>query len=261
MTPRRRIGLPARAPLALALALGFATPAALPAPEEIQVYLDDLTTPGRFGLDLHNNYAVSASTTPDYDGARPPDHVYRLTPELYYGLSPRLELGLYLLTALDRGNEWHVDGAKVRLKYVAPHAAADGAFWGLNVEAGKSDPAVAEQPWNYELKGIFGERLGRWLLAFNVNVDSALSSHGGPASLELDTRLGYGLSEATEIALEAYDELGTLTSLGGLRDLSQMLYAVVDTDLKACDLSVGLGRGLTAASDAWVVKVIVGFHF
>jgi hypothetical protein len=231
------------------------------APEEIQVYLDDLTMPGHFGLDVHNNYAWHASQVPEYDGARPPDHAYRLTPEFYYGLTPSLELGVYVLTAYDRGHDWHVDGEKLRLKYVAPHDGSQGAFWGLNLEAGRTDVAVAERPWNYELKGIVGERVGRWLVAFNANLDSALSSHGGPATLELDTRVGFGVGGATQIALEAYDELGPVSGPGRLHARSQVLYAVLDTDLEACDLIVGIGRGLTAASDGWVAKAIVGFHF
>jgi hypothetical protein len=259
VSARGASGSPARGALALGLAL--AAPAAWPAAEEIQVYLDDLTAPGRFGLDVHNNYAVRASETPDYDGGRPPDHVYRLTPEFYYGLAPSFELGFYVLTAVDRGHEWHVDGEKLRLKYVAPHDESQGAFWGLNLEIGRSDLAVAERPWNYELKGIFGERFGRWLVAFNLNADSALSSHGGPAMLEFDTRVGYSVSHSTQVALEAYDELGAVSGPGGLHGRSQMLYAVVDSDLKVCDLSAGIGRGLTAASDTWVVKAIVGFHF
>ena len=40
-----------------------------------------------------------------------------------------------------------------------------------------------------------------------------------------------------------------------------MLYVVVDTDVKFCDLNFGFGRGLMAASDGWVVKAIFGFHF
>jgi hypothetical protein len=251
----------AAAGAALALGLVLAAPGAWPAPEEIQVYLDDLTAPGHFGLDIHNNLALRASDLPDYDGARPPDHVYRLTPEFYYGLSPTVELGVYVLTAFDRGHEWHVDGGKIRLKYVAPHDETSGPFWGLNLEVGRSDRAVAERPWNYELKGIVGERLGRWLLAANVNVDSALSSHGGPASLELDTRLGYAISHSTQVALEAYDELGPLSAPGALPARSHVLYLVVDSDLGPCDLSAGIGRGLTGASDGWVLKAIIGFHF
>jgi hypothetical protein len=251
----------ARALAGLLLGLLLAPLAVRAAPEEIQIYLDDLTAPGHFGLDVHNNYAWRASDRPDYDGARPPDHVYRLTPEFYYGLTPSFELGVYLLTAFDRGHDGHVDGEKLRLKYVAPHDETRGAFWGLNLEVGRSDLAVAERPWNYELKAILGERFGRWLVAVNVNVDSALSSHGGPAALELDTRVGYAVSQLSQVAIEAYDELGPLSGPGSLPARSHVLYVVVDTDLRLCDLSVGLGRGLTAAADGWVAKAIIGFHF
>jgi len=34
------------------------------APEEIQVYLDDLVGTGNFGTDVHNNYVVSGIETP-----------------------------------------------------------------------------------------------------------------------------------------------------------------------------------------------------
>src|SRR5579863_8539733 len=44
------------------------------APEEIQVYLDDLVGTGNFGMDVHNNYVVSGSETPDYPGGETPDH-------------------------------------------------------------------------------------------------------------------------------------------------------------------------------------------
>ena len=33
---------------------------AFAAPEEIQVYLDEFAEPGKFGLDFHTNYVLSA---------------------------------------------------------------------------------------------------------------------------------------------------------------------------------------------------------
>ena len=70
------------------------------APEEIQVYLDDLRAPGQLGVDVHNNFVVSGRSTPDYPGEQAPAKVYRLTPEFAYGLSKTTELGLYLLLSL-----------------------------------------------------------------------------------------------------------------------------------------------------------------
>ena len=83
--------------LAALAALTVSNPA-LPAPEEIQVYLDDLTKPGHFGADLHNSFALSGNRTPDYPGALQTHHTYRFTPEIYYGVSDTFEIGLYLLT-------------------------------------------------------------------------------------------------------------------------------------------------------------------
>lgn len=82
-----------RLALALLAGLAFAAPAAHAASEEIQVYLDDLSAPGQFGVDVHNNYVISGAKQPTYVGERPPNHVYRLTPEFYYGITKSLELG------------------------------------------------------------------------------------------------------------------------------------------------------------------------
>ena len=147
---------------AIALALAVATfgllaipSPALAAPEEIQVYLDDATAPGKFGLDVHNNVALSGIRDAEYPGARPANHVYRLTPEFYYGIAPGLELGAYLLTARDADGGVHVDGAKMRLKYIAPHDEKQGSFWGVNLEVGLGRGLTsASDPW--VLKAIVG---------------------------------------------------------------------------------------------------------
>ena len=83
--------------------LALISAACIAAREEIQVYLDDVTQPGRFGTDLHNNFVISGSSTRDYEGAIAPRHVYRFTPEFYYGVNNTLELGLYLLTTIRPG--------------------------------------------------------------------------------------------------------------------------------------------------------------
>ena len=133
------------------------------APEEIQVYIDDMTPPGSFGTDVHNNYVVSGSGTPEYPGAEPPAHVYRLTPEFYYGFSDTIELGLYALTTTQPGGPPNFDGAKVRVKYIAPHDTEQGPFWGANLEIGDTSLRVSPEPWGTELKGIYGYRSEPWL--------------------------------------------------------------------------------------------------
>jgi hypothetical protein len=256
-----------RAPLvvviaALSVIVSAVTLPCRAAPDEIQVYLDDLTKPGHFGIDYHNNYVASGSTVPEYEGAQPPNHVYRLTPELYYGLSKTAELGLYILSALSPDNHLTLDGAKLRGKYIAPHDETQGPFWGANLEIGWTDRRFAEEPWNFELKGIYGLRTGLWTFAFNLNLDGSLSGPiGNNLSLEVAFKLAYQTAAGYQVGFESYNDLGPLRNLGHLGQQSQILYAVLDTEFRGLDLNLGIGRGLTPASDRWVVKFIVGARY
>jgi len=245
-----------------AISLGIVSGTAAGAPEEIQIYMDDLSKPGHFGMDVHNSFVMSGSSTPDYPGAQPPNHVYRLTPEFYYGLSDTFELGLYLLTTSAAGNSPNYDGAKIRLKYVAPHDETTGSFLGVNLEIGKTSLRVSETPWNFELKGIYGYRSGRWTFAVNPNFDGTLSGPvNSPVSLDVDTKTAYMTDAGYQVGVETYNELGPLRNLGRLNQLSQTVYGVIDTQVGKFDLNAGIGRGLTTASDRWLFKFIVGTHF
>jgi len=248
---------------ACALALSLVGAPALAAPEEIQVYLDDLVGTGNFGTDVHNNYVVSGSEVPDYPGAEAPDHLYRLTPEFYYGLSDTLELGLYVLTTRQPGRDPTFDGPKLRIKFIAPHDEQQGAFWGANLEIGDTSLRVSPEPWGTELKGIYGYRWPRWLFAVNTNLDwTSTRAFGGPVSLDVDTKLAYTTDAGYQLGFESYDELGEASDLGHLDRNSETLYAVLDTDLgKGMDLDAGIGRGLNPTSDRWILKFILGFHF
>ena len=249
------------AAVAVLAALLSVSPRSHAAAEEIQVYLDDLSAPGQFGLDVHNNDVFSGDKSPSYPGEQPPFHVYRLTPEFYYGLSDTLELGAYLLSTRDPAGAVHFDGEKLRLKFIAPHDEKAGLFWGANLEVGRSDLRVAERPWNAELKGILGYRTGPWLLAVNPNLDWSLSAHGGPATTEVDLKIAYELRPGTQIGVETYDELGPVTAPSSLHANSHVPYLAYDGDFGRFDVNVGIGHGLTGASDQWVFKFIIGTHF
>lgn len=238
-----------------------ATLPAQAAPEEIQVYMDDMSAPGQFGLDVHNNFVLSGAAAPSYPGQAPPQHMYRLTPEFYYGLSKSLELGVYLLATRDAQGDAHFDGSKVRIKYIAPHDASDGVFWGLNLEAGKTSIRVSAMPWNVELKGILGVRSGPWTFALNPNLDSSPSKGGGPVLASLDAKAAYSVTEKTQLGVEIYNELGPLSHPQAFNKNSKTLYAVLDQEIVGLDVNAGIGRGLTPDAERWVMKLIVGTHF
>jgi hypothetical protein len=248
--------------LVASMSLSLYSATAAGASEEIQVYMDDLSKAGRFGLDVHNNFVMSGSGTPEYSGAQPPNHIYRLTPEFYYGISDNFELGLYLLTTTSPGALPNYDGEKVRLKYIAPHDETQGFFWGANLEIGKTSLRVSQAPWNAQLKGIYGYRSGRWTYAGNANFDWSLSGQvSSPVAFEIDSKIAYQTHSGYHVGVESYNELGPVRHVGQFNQRGQTLYAVVDTTLGKFDLNAGIGRGLTTTSDRWLLKFIVGTHF
>ena len=235
--------------------------AAFAAPEEIQVYLDDLRAPNQLGVDLHTNFVLSGRSTSDYSGERPPAKVFRTTPEFAFGLSPTTELGLYFLSTRGADGRVYGDGVKARIKYIAPHDIEAGLFWGANLEIGRSSKRVSETAWNAEIKGILGYRTGPWTLAINPNIDWSLSQSGSPATVQVDLKVNYTVESKTQIGVESYNEFGPIRNLSTSVTNSRILFAVVDRDFGGFDLNAGLGRGISQAADKWVVKFILGTNF
>ena len=244
----------------LAAALALTAGPALAADEEIQVYMDEMNAPGKFGLDVHTNYVLSGDGGVDDPGLQSALHRLRITPEWSYGLTPDIELGLYLpLMTLDRDGRFAADGIKGRIKFIAPKAAGQDWFWGLNLEVGRVSHVLDVNPWNAELKAIGGMRKGPWTLAFNGNLDWTISGpRPAPASLDFDTKLSYRLRPDFAVGLESYNGLGSFRRFGRFGENDQALYGVIDTGLGKWDLNIGLGHSYGAARDGWTAKVIIG---
>jgi len=234
--------------------------AANAAPEEIQVYLDEMRDPGTFGLDVHNNYVVSGDPIADYTGEQQSVHRYRVTPELAYGVTRYLELGLYLpLATLDRDVRFHVDGVKVRVKFIAPRTSDQHWFWGANFEIGGVDRELDINPFNAELKGILGFREGRWIAGFNLNLDFKVEGPASaPPSLELDTKLGYRVAEKVALGFESYNGAGETRSLVNFARAQQSTFAIVDASIGNWDLDLGIGVGYSTNPDEIIAKAIIG---
>lgn len=246
--------------LAIVLVTLAAATQALAAPEEIQVYMDEMNQPGQFGLDVHSNYVSTGALTDDYPGQQQSLHRLRVTPEFSYGLTPNLELGLYVpLATLDRQDHVSADGVKFRLKYIAPRPETQKLFYGLNFEIGRVGHKLDQNPWNAELKGIVGTRRGRWTLALNGNIDFKVDGPASsPASLDIDTKLAYALTKSLSIGVENYNGVGEFRSLGNFAHSNQAGFVVIDKNLGHWDLNLGVGSGYGSNPDRLTVKLILG---
>src|SRR5262245_51049606 len=146
--------------------------------DEIQVYADDISKRGEFGLEWHLNTTPEGRTKPDYPGEITNNHGFRFTPEFSYGLTSDVELGLYLPMLVDGSGDYHFVGVKYRLKWlpIRPKDDAEGWFLGTNTELSRVGYKFSESPWTTELRPIIGYKGKDWLFAFNPILDWDLSN-------------------------------------------------------------------------------------
>jgi hypothetical protein len=236
----------------------------LAAPEEIQVYLDEFADPGKFGLDFHTNYVVSANA-----GATS-RNMLRVTPELSYGINDNWEGALYWLTSSgpeQNGGQPVSDGIKLRLKWrpKAPSADTPGYF-AINFEVGELARRFYPDSTSGELKFIGVWRSGAWTLGGNFNFQRSLRSDAQQGTaIEVDGKIAYRIAAADaielQLGLEHYAGLGTLKNLYSSDERTSMTFVVADFALKGWDFNVGLGQASGATQDNVILKMILGVPF
>jgi hypothetical protein len=239
------------------LALGVGIDA-LAAPDEIQVYTEEMNDPGKFGLEQHINYTIKGQQTPDYAGQMPSHHVTQITPEFSYGITKNLEAGLYVPFAFTPNGNSYLNGLRVRLKYIAPRQDDEQMFYGMNVEVGRDTLRTSDSISGMELRPIIGYRDARWLLSFNPILTLGLAANvSHQPQFEPALKVTHSVVEGVRSGLEYYGSYGPLSHLLPGDQRSHSVYAVTDIEKGGFDVNFGIGRGFVNDSDKWVVKAIV----
>ena len=209
--------------------------------------------------DIHVNDVANGVPGPAFPGGEPSLHRWRVTPEFSLGLGNGFEAGAYLpLATIAPDGKVRADGAKVRLKWLAPHGET-GFYWGANYEVGYSDHLIDPHHWNNEIKMIAGWRNDHWVLAANGNIDFALSGPDrGPVTFDFDEKIGYKLSRRLTLGVETYNGVGPLRSLGRFAAYDQSTFLVADAHLGRWDVNAGIGKGYGGNNDHLIVKFIIG---
>jgi hypothetical protein len=247
--------------LLLALAAGPA-PAALP--DEIQVYTDDLETPGERGVELHVNTTPSGRSTPDYPGEVTPWHSLRVTPEISWGIARDWDWGLYLPFVRSAEGDYAFAGPKLRLKWLPlrPAAGGSGAFAGLNGELAYVEEKFVQARKTLELRPILGWRGGKWLAAVNPTLGMDLAGdEQGVATFHPSAKLSRDIGATRALGVEYYADFGRLSHFAPRDEQEHTLYLVLDTEPAGRwpGLNFGIGRGLTSVTDRWTIKAILSF--
>lgn len=250
MTFSDPLALASRACLAVGAALlAVCAAPALAAPTDFRVLTDELTDVDEFGLELQASWARPARKV---GGAT----VFQGLAELAYGLSKDWELSLQLPVSHASGT-WRSTGANLELTYIAPHTDDEGLYWGGRVELGRSRPVGDEAAWSTELRPVLGWRDGAWHATLNPGFTANLSGHERSVDFEPSARLSYQLRPALAVGVEYFAEAGPLSHLLPSSKRQELGLLVLDGHVGKLDFNLGLGKGLTSASDSRVLKILL----
>jgi hypothetical protein len=225
--------------------------------DEIQVYDATIAPTGAFNLTLHNNFTPSGGEAPAFPGGIVPDKSLNGVAEWAYGVTPWFEAGLYLpLYSITRNHGIAYDGFKLRTLFVTPEADKRDFFYGVNFEFSFNTAHWQERTYTSEIRPIVGAHVGRFDFIFNPIVDN---SWNGAANLEFvpETRVAMAITEKYKIALEEYDDFGRVSHFLPASQQTHQLFGVLDANTKWLAVEAGVGRGLTGATDRWVLKLIL----
>jgi hypothetical protein len=243
----------------LTIAFQFATPAAY-AVDEIQVYNAEIAPRGTFTLQQHLNYVWSGGPTPDFEGGFASHHTLNGTPELAYGVTDWYEIGAYVPFAVDSNGTFLPGGVKLRHLLVSPHAADRRFFYGMNLELSYQSPRFAQSAFGVELRPILGVRDLGWEFIVNPIVDVSFGSSGS-ADFAPALRLARSVGKDVMLGVEYYADLGPIGNFSPVDGQRHTVFGVADFTAFGLDVNIGLGFGLTDASDRIVTKLILGRAF
>jgi hypothetical protein len=219
--------------------------AAAGAPNEIKVFTDELAAPGEQTLELHANKAASR---------------LQLMPEYSYGVARGWEVSLQVPFAYQE-RSLSAAGYRGELQYVAPHDGSQGAYWGFNLELARITRSAEPRFWDLEMMPILGYRSGSCHLVANPGLTLALSGSERKLRFAPAAKAAYSSSERNAWGLEYYLDAGPVRNWLPREQRAELLFLAWDGKVGKSDINLALGRGLTGATDRWVVKTIVEVAF
>lgn len=228
---------------------------------EIQVYDGTADGPGQPGIELHANSVVSGereAVPPEL----PANHQTHLTLEPSLGITRWWEIGMYLQSTILPDGTLDYAGVKLRAKFVRPGWTSERLRWGVNIEISDLPPSYDRNRWGAEVRPILAYATpgGHLAFAFNpiLDFDLAGATRGWP-SLEPALSALFVLGGLFSIGLEYYGDLGPVDRPSRAGAEQHYLFEVINVLCwRRIELNLGVGEGLTAASNPFVVKMILG---
>ncbi len=225
----------------LAAALALVSGAAAAVSPDLKISSDDLNEAGEHFLELQ----ASKASRPGPHAADP-RVPFQFLGEYSYGITDSWQVAVKLPFAREEGARGLGGGAELR--YLGPHDRAKGGYWGVDLSAARERERPGDAPGStVEIQPVFGYRTRAWHFSANVPIGFPASGPDRSATLGFQSKAGRRLG-AQEVGLEFFRHA----------DRTRHLFLAWDK-VYGNELNVALGRGLTEASERWILKLAYSF--
>jgi len=229
---------------------------------EIQIYDTDTEPVGHLMLELHSN----TTTTATGESAKSQMDVHQIheTLEATYGVLRWVEIGQYFATAKLSNGDYEYAGSRTKIHFGIPQTFEWPVKFGGNIEFDYMRRAAEENPLNLELRPIIGGTYKKFRLVANLALEKPFSgptTHRG-VQFEPSGELVYDLHRWVSPAIEYYADMGAIQPLEKVQDQQHFIVPTLNFHfLPQLELNLGVGIGVTRASNGIFLKSIVGWEF
>jgi hypothetical protein len=139
----------------------------------------------------------------------------------------------------------------------------NGAFAGVNLEYAWVSGVLEQSTRAMEVRPILGWRDTDWLVAVNPILEFALAGpdQGSRPDFNPSLKIARRVAEGISVGPEYFAKLGGIGRWAPHAQQAHTLYLAIDVDRAPWVFNLGVGRGLTDATDRWTVKAIFEVPF
>ncbi len=229
---------------------------------EIQIYDTDTAPVRHLTLELHSNTTSTATG----QLAKSQTDVYQVheTVEASYGVLRWLEVGQYFCTAKLSNGNYEYSGSRSKVHFGIPQTFEWPVQFGGNIELDYMRHAAEENPTTLELRPIAGASYKGFRLVGNFAFEDPFSGPGAHHGMQFDPSgmLVYKLNSWLSPGVEYYGDMGSIQPLAKVDDQQHYIAPALNFNfLPQLELNLGVGIGLTRASNSVFLKSIVGWTF
>jgi len=230
---------------------------------EIEIYTVDTTPQHQLQLELHSNSVTTATGQLAHETINP--YQIHETLETTYGVFEHLEVGQYFCTAVLNNGNYEYAGSRSKVHFGISQTDQWPIALGGNIELDYMRFAAEENPLTLELRPILESHVGHLDIVANLAFEKPFSGPGTHQGMQFDPsgEIVYNeLFRWLSPALEYYGDIGAIAYLPGVQQQQHFLVPAINLDLDPrLEINLGVGFGLTRASNGVFIKSIFGWTF